>query len=119
MNKYIFSFDLSPATYYQSFPDRLIKRITMKDQDVVAAWADLFVENDWVHFVYVNVEPDYRSYDQIWFFIDNAFNIDLGANNIYWHKIAPSLTHFLHKVAESHPNKVFAATGSANVILNR
>ena len=90
----------------------------MFDGEQEIAFVDLFVEADWAHFVYLWVDNDHRNEDTIWFYIENAFNFDLGVTKIYWLRIVEPLIYFLHKIAGKRPDLTFAATGAVNVVLS-
>lgn len=90
----------------------------MYDNDTEVAFVDLYVKDDWARFLFVWVHPDYRDEQTIWYYIENAFKIELGVTKIYWFGIVPALTHFLYKIAEARPDLTFAATGASNLVLN-
>lgn len=108
----------TPFVYYPKQPDRAMQRISMFDNEREIAFVDLFIENDWAHFVFVWLDHEYRDDDTIWYYIENAFKFDLGVTKIYWFNIVPRLVSFVHKIADVRPDLTFAATGATNVILN-
>ena len=109
----------TPFVYYPTMPDRVMQRISMLDDEREIAFVDLFIENDWAHFVFVWLDEDHRDDETIWYYIENAFKFDLGVTKIYWFNIVPRLISFLHRIADARPDLIFAATGATNVILNQ
>lgn len=107
----------TPIIYYPDKPNRNISRIEMKINDAQIAWADFFVEEGWAHFVYVYVQPQFRTEETIMNFIRSAFNLDLGASNIFWFGVSPSIANFYQKIIEERTDLTFAATGVINKIV--
>lgn len=113
----ITKFSTTPIIYYPTNPARNMLRVEMVDDNTQIAWADLFVEDGWAHFVYVYVHPEYRSEETIMAFIRSAFNLDFGTINIYWFNISPSVANFYHKIVAERPDLTFAADGAINQII--
>lgn len=106
----------TPFNYYPNNSSRNVFRIESSDDNGLIAWADLFVENNWAHFVYVYVTPEHRSEQEIFDFIKSAFLLDLGTTNIYWYNISSSVAHFFELIVAERPDMTFAAGGAINRI---
>ena len=106
----------TPISYYPAHPNRNVFRIEMTGNGSQIAWADLFIEEGWAHFVYVYVQPEHRSEETIRAFIKSAFELDLGTKNIYWYAISPAIASFYHWITAERPDLTFAATRAVNAI---
>ena len=106
----------TPIVYYPNNPARNVFRIEMTANGAQIAWADLFIEENWAHFVYVYVQPEHRSEETIMDFIRGAFDLDLGTKNIYWFGISATVANFYHQIVAERPDLTFAATGAVNMV---
>lgn len=106
----------TPIVYYPDNETRDVFRIEMTEGNSQIAWADLFIEQGWAHFVYVYVQPEHRSNETVMTFIREAFRLDLGTKNIYWFGISAAVANFYHQIVAERPDLTFAATGAVNMV---
>lgn len=116
-----YSIDVCPHNYYPDDDERVVYRLTATKGDELAIFADYLFDGDWVYFIYVHANPDFRDVPN---FINHSFvqghkrvGDHTSCSCFFWFFIPSSVAPYIESVSSVVDGITIAVSGSSPCVV--